>query len=184
MLQTATFPSWKTTSPEYGEPLSEEDSRLLVGIDSEVLQNSGARRVDHFTAKDLTGAYGPDLSGIAFPYYRPGTRDVLEYVVRLDNPPLTDIDKNGRPKTSRRYLWPHGKPNRFYFPVGTKAEWLLDTTIPVIFVEGVKKALALWGLAFYKLGDAAEKPHFLVIGLNGVYGWRAKTGRELTENGG
>jgi hypothetical protein len=51
-------------------------------------------------------------------------------------------------------------------------------------VEGVKKALALWGLAFHGLSETAEKPRFIVIGLNGVWNWRTKTGREETADGG
>jgi putative DNA primase/helicase len=77
-----------------------------------------------------------------------------------------------------------GRPNRFYVPPGTKSEWLLDSSIPVVFVEGVKKALALWGLAFHGVSESVEKPRFVVIGLNGVWNWLSRTGREETAEGG
>jgi D5 N terminal like/Domain of unknown function (DUF3854) len=171
--------------PQGAKPLAEADFDRLVGIDRETVISANLVRVDNFTARQLTGQNGPhDLSGIAIPYYRPGTSEPLEYSVRLDDPPMTELGKNGEFKETRKYLWPMGRPNRFYIPPGTKAEWLLGPSIPAVFVEGVKKALAFWGLAFHGLSETAEKPRFVVIGLNGVWNWLTKTGREETEDGG
>jgi putative DNA primase/helicase len=171
--------------PPGSKPLTEADFDRLTGIDREIVISANLSRVDNFTARQLTGQNGSyDLSGIAIPYYRPGTAEPLEYSVRLDDPPCIELGKNGDFKESRKYLWPTGRQNRFYIPPGIKKEWLEDTSIPVIFVEGVKKALALWGLAFHGLSETAEKPRFIVIGLNGVWNWRTKTGREETADGG
>lgn len=171
--------------PPGAKPLTESDYDRLIGIDRETVISAQLARVDNFTARQLTGQNGPhDLSGIAIPYYRPGTADPLEYSVRLDDPPRTELGKHGEFKETRKYLWPVGRPNRFYVPPGTKAEWLLDSSIPVVFVEGVKKALALWGLAFHGVSESAEKPRFVVVGLNGVWNWLSKTGREETAEGG
>ncbi|MFL6353362.1 MAG: phage/plasmid primase, P4 family [Bryobacteraceae bacterium] len=171
--------------PQGAKPLTEADFERLIGIDREIVISANLSRVDNFTARQLTGQNGTyDLSGIAIPYYRPGTSEPLEYSVRLDEPPCTELGKSGEFKESRKYLWPTGRQNRFYIPPGIKKEWLEDTSIPVIFVEGVKKALALWGLAFHGVSDAVGKPRFVVIGLNGVWNWRTKTGREETADGG
>ena len=52
-----------------------------------------------------------------------------------------------------------------------------DVTVLVIFVEGEKAALALTALA----ERAGRK--WLVVGLGGCWGWRAKTGSERTADG-
>jgi len=54
---------------------------------------------------------------------------------------------------------------------------LHDVTVLVIFVEGEKAALALTALA----ERAGRK--WLVVGLGGCWGWRAKTGSERTADG-
>src|SRR3954471_11676610 len=168
------------------QELTPADFDLLTGIDPEIAISAKLGRVDSFTARDMTGHGGSfDKSGIAIPYYfsantegEPG-----EWAVRLDRPPLGDIGKDGQLKESRKYLWPVGRRNRFYLHPDFKEAWLSDISIPVIFVEGAKKALALTGLAFHGLSDAAEKPRFIVVGLGGVWNWNSKIGTKENADG-
>src|SRR3954468_3969162 len=169
------------------QELTPADFDLLTGIDPEIAISAKLGSVDSFTARDMTGHGGSfDKSGIAIPYYRSANTEGEpgEWAVRLYHPPLGDIGKDGQLKESRKYLWPVGQSNLFYIhPNFFKHGWLADTSIPVVFVEGVKKALALTGLAFHGLSDAVEKPRFIVASINGVEGWKTKIGIEKNADG-
>ena len=60
-----------------------------------------------------------------------------------------------------KYEAPIGRPNRAYFPPGTRLV-LADLTVPLIVTEGEKKALA------------ADASGFPTIGLAGVWAWQPK----------
>jgi DNA polymerase I-like protein with 3'-5' exonuclease and polymerase domains len=88
----------------------------------------------------------PDTSGKLFGYGR----------LKPDTP--RNSPKDGSPV---RYESPRGKGNHAYFPPGV---WDLftDTAVPLILVEGEKKAAK------------AMQENFPAIGLVGVYGWQKK----------
>jgi hypothetical protein len=71
-----------------------------------------------------------------------------------------------------KYLSPPGEGNKLYFVPGTSAEWLSDPTMPVVITEGEKKTLGLWNCSWDGLGDSADSPRFLPVGLPGVWNWR------------
>lgn len=110
-----------------------------------------------------------DYNGIVIVYTHPITGLERERVLRLDNP---GHDAEG--KEQGKYRGPIGRTNMFYIPLGVAVEWLRDISIPVVFVEGEKKALALWRIALENMRDG--KPLFIPIGLRGVWGWIGKTG--------
>lgn len=110
-----------------------------------------------------------DYAGIIFEYFHPVTGLLREYVLRRDNP---DLDGNGKEKG--KYLGPIGRTNMFYLPPNCKREWLLDVSIPKLFVEGEKKCLAMWHIARENMHDG--KPLFIPIGLRGVWGWKGTIG--------
>jgi hypothetical protein len=92
--------------------------------------------------------------------------------VRRDNPEWT-TGKDGKPKPDKKYLGAPNSTNRLYIPPGVTLEQLQDLTIPVVIVEGEKKALALWGLAHYQ----SDKPRFISIAIAGVWNWRGRVGK-------
>ena len=52
-------------------------------------------------------------------------------------------------------------------------EQIADAQVPIVLVEGEKKALALWRLAWHD----AEEPRFIPIAIAGVWNWRGKVGK-------
>jgi len=133
------------------------------------------RASDSITGADAIN-YKPtanlDTNGIVIVYTHALTGYERERVLRLDNP----TKENGK------YRGPVGRSNMFYIPVGVAVEWLKDISIPVLFVEGEKKCLAMWRIALENMKDG--KPLFIPIGLRGVYGWRGTSGNRDLPNGG
>jgi hypothetical protein len=124
------------------------------------------RHLDHFDGKEMfhRKSNNADFSGILIPYYYPGSENPVTYRLRVRNP---EIDgRNGKPKN--KYLSAPGDPNRLYIPPYITRQMLQDdASIPIIFVEGEFKALALRGLA----GEATAVPRFIPIGLSGIWNW-------------
>ena len=168
-----------------GSPLTAADYANLAncGISGELADQSLVRRVDSLTGAELFGRNGGgDYAGILFPYCDIEDRQhIVEFALRLDHPPVKR-GRDGRLKESSKYLWP-SRRNRLYIPPSVKYEWCIDTAIPILFAEGIKKALALWALAWHGLGDVAEKPRWIPIGLGGVSNFLGKTGKVLTADG-
>jgi hypothetical protein len=169
-----------------GAALSRSDLEELArsGISTEVAEQAMLRRVDTFDGAQIVGRNGnADYAGIAIPYIWPGDDHVREYRLRRDKPEM-EQGKDGRFKERNKYLSPPGRGNMLYLPPGIAAEWLHAASIPVILVEGEKKSLALWGLAWRALGDAAERPVFLPLALPGVWNWRGTVGKTEGPDGG
>jgi Domain of unknown function (DUF3854) len=80
--------------------------------------------------------------------------------------------KGGISKVRAKYLSPAGQPNFFYVPPNLPPGWTQDASLPIVMVEGEKKTLAVDGLGFLGLGDAAEKPRFVTIGISGAWCWK------------
>jgi hypothetical protein len=98
--------------------------------------------------------------------------------VRLDNPEVR-VGADGTKKLQGKYLGAPGAGNRLYIPRGVTPEQLADVGIPIVIVEGEKKALALWRLANHD----KDEPRFIPIAIAGVWSWRGKIGRTRGPNG-
>jgi archaellum biogenesis ATPase FlaH len=173
-----------------GSPLASADYQNLArcGIDQSLADEAQLRRVDTWDGASLVGQDPKrgDYSGIAFPYFDIWSKDepvVVEYQLRRDNPELEQT-ANGQLKPTRKYLWPPGRRARLYVFPGTDRALLADATVPVLIVEGAKKCLALHPLAWYEIGEAGDKPHFVPLGLSGgCWGWRGTIGKTAGPDG-
>jgi hypothetical protein len=142
-------------------------------ISSEALQAASVRRVTGEQARRLpliNKEFPGKLDGVVFPNLDPRTYEMRGWALRRDQP---EFDEKGRQK--RKYLYPRGR-SLFYFPVSSR-EWLRDTSVPVIFVESIKAAIALMELA------NRVRRRWLVIALGGCWNWRAEIGKEAGANG-
>jgi hypothetical protein len=152
-------------------------------ISAEEAHAAGLFRVNNDEAREYGFSRNGhvDLSGVLFPYVDPIDGRVRGYRLRRDNPEVEH--KNGQLKPRAKYLSPPGQPNFLYFPLATRPEWLHDVSLPVVLVEGEKKDIALHRLAWHDLGDSAERPRFLAIGISGAWSWRGKRSKESTPDG-
>jgi P4 family phage/plasmid primase-like protien len=171
---------------EFGTKLSETDIAMLgrSGISREHAEKLPWRRVDSVDGREIVGrnGSGDDYTGIAISYRIPGEERIREYRLRLDNPPLV-MKSDGSVKPKYRYLSPLSRHNKVYFASDAQPEWLSDIEIPVLVVEGEKKGESGAELAWYGLGDGAEKPRWLSIGLPGAWGFRGTVGKHDGPNG-
>lgn len=165
----------QTGAPSWGRPLADGDYAALEAswITKEIAGQAMLRRVDASEGRQIVGQKGNrDCAGILIPYYLPGQSYPHSYRIRRDNPEWT-AGKEGKPKQEKRYLGAPGSTNRLYFPPGVTPEQLTDITIPIVIVEGEKKALALQRLAYH----GTEKTRFVPIGIAGVWNWRGTNGK-------
>jgi hypothetical protein len=143
------------------------------------LADLAAKRVaGSLEGEALIGATRPgDYNGIALHNTLPGDTAPRAYRLRRDHP---DHElRNGEVRLTRRYLSAPGSGNFAYFPPGTVPDELTDVTLPAIFTEGELKGLALKNLAHHQAAD----PRFLVVALNGIYGWKGRVGKTYDANG-
>jgi putative DNA primase/helicase len=162
---------------------SDLDQLALSGINAAATERALLRRVDSATGAAVVGRNGAgDFGGITFPYMWPGTNDVREYRLRRDTPEMEW--SHGVLKPRGKYLSPPGRSNMLYFVPGTEKLWLADSALPILIVEGEKKAIAAAELAWLKSGDAADRPRWLTMALPGVWNFRGKTGRTEGPHGG
>src|SRR5262249_3130025 len=153
------------------------------GISPELARQAMLRRVTSPEGAAIVGRKGGgEYAGIIFPYIWPDSDGVREYRLRRDKPDI-EFDAQGKPKDRNKYLSPPGRANLVYLVRGTPAEWLTDISIPLLMVEGEKKALSLWTLAWHGLGDTADRPQFLPVGLSGVWNWRGTIGKTAGPDG-
>jgi hypothetical protein len=146
------------------------------GIPADLAQQAQLRRVESREGGTLVGRNGSgDYAGVVFPYIWPGETGAREYRLRRDHPEIEY--KNGEPRERQKYLTAPGRGNLLYFVPGTSPEWLADPSIPAVITEGEKKTLGLWVTGWDGLGDSAEVPSFLPIGLSGVWNWRGTIGK-------
>jgi hypothetical protein len=167
--------------PSWGRPLTEEDYACLAasGITRELGDQALLRHVDTSEGREITGQKGNrDCAGILIPYYWPGEPSPFNYRVRRDNPDW-EQGRDGKLKQKRKYLGPPNGANRLYIPPGVTLEQLKDAAVPIVIVEGEKKAVALWGLAWYD----TQKPRFIPIAIAGVWNWRGKVGKATGPRG-
>jgi predicted P-loop ATPase len=164
---------------DFGKPLTDIELRDLERryITRHWAEAARFRTVDHEEGKNLFHGRnsGGDYAGILIPYIVPGSNEPATFRLRRRNP---DID--GRTKKPKaKYLAAPGERNRLYFPPGTTLEMLQDPSIPIVFVEGEFKGLAMRRAA----GELIGTPRFVVVALSGVWNWRGVVGKTTNENG-
>jgi hypothetical protein len=106
------------------------------------------------------GWKGPAKDGVpamVIPYFTPDRKPTGYGRVKPTNPRTT---KDGR---KVKYEVPLGLSPRLYVPAGVTPEVLADPNVPIIFVEGEKKAIALVHAGF----DA--------VAISGVWSWCRKS---------
>jgi hypothetical protein len=165
-----------------GSSLTNSDLQGLESsfITPELTQQSGLFRVDSAEGARIVGREGKrgDYAGIVIPYLMPGSNQPREYRLRRDSPEYRK-QADGSIKEVGKYLSPPSSRNLAYFVPGTLPEWLEDENLPIAIVEGEKKTIALYRLAFH---DSAS-PRFLPVGLAGVWCWRGVVGKTQDEKG-
>jgi Domain of unknown function (DUF3854) len=135
--------------------------------------------MDSLTGAEMLGRKGGDYSGIAIPYFHPGSDQVRDYRLRRDHPDL-EYDAGGNLKIKLKYLSPPGRSNMLYLPPGAPQSLLRDHALPIIITEGEFKTLALWRAANY---GSTSGPRFLPVGVSGVYNWRGTIGKTVGPDG-
>jgi P4 family phage/plasmid primase-like protien len=154
------------------------------GITPEMARAASVFRVDTTAGGQLIGRNGGgDYAGLVFPNIWPGETRPRAYVVRRDNPDI-EYKKDGSRKEKAKYLSEPGRMNRLHIPLGIRPEWLNDTAIPIVFVEGPKKAIALWGAAWDGVPEGADLPRFIAVAVTGVSNFRGTVGKTAGANGG
>lgn len=155
-------------------------------ISREIAKAAKIRRVDDLEGAETVGkqrAAGTNYAGIIFPYFLPLNYDrPREYRLRRDQPDY-EQKSDGTQKEKGKYLSPPGARNMLYFPPDVQDEWLADISLPVAITEGEKKTLGLHHLSRQNMGESS-RPHFLPIGLSGVWNWRGSIGKTLNAGGG
>jgi hypothetical protein len=168
------------------QPLTQSDLDNLARsfITAGIAEQAGFFRVNDLEGAEIVGAKrsaGTDYSGVAMPYFLPEESSPREYRLRRDNPDL-ERKSDGTIKDIKKYLSPMGRTGMFYLPPNCQKGWLADVSLPLVFTEGEKKALALHRAAWHGTTDAANAPKFLAIGLSGVWNFRGTVGK--TNDGG
>jgi len=161
--------------PSWGGPLNESDYEALAQswITRELADQALLRRVDARQGREAIGQKGNrDCAGILLPFYWPEASHPHSYRLRRDNPEWKQ-GKDGTLKPERKYLGEPGSGNRLYFPPGVGLAQLDDPSVPIVIVEGEKKALALQRLAYHDV----ENPRFIPIAIAGVWSWRGTVGK-------
>ncbi len=175
------FRDLSTPSNLAGSELANADLLALEGrwIDRHIAQAAFLRRVDSFTGAQLIGRKGGDYSGIAIPYFSPGSHQVREYRLRRDHPEF-EAGANGELRVKQKYLSPPGRGNMLYLPPVADPALLREIALAVILTEGEFKTLALWRLATW---NAADEPRFLPVGIAGVFNWRGTIAKATGPDG-
>jgi len=169
-------------SSHVGSDLTPADCAALESrwIDLETAWRAGLRRVDSLTGGEMVGRKGGgDYSGIAIPYFHPGSERVRDYRLRRDHPDI-EYDGSGSLKVKQKYLSPPGRSNMLYLPPGVPQPVLRDPELPVVITEGEFKTLALWRAANH---GGRSRPRFLPLGVSGVYNWRGTIGKTVGPDG-
>ena len=160
-----------------GDPLTPADYQALEArwIDRETADRAFLRRVASQDGGAIVGRNGhADYSGIAIPFCWPGENRVRDFRIRRDHP---EIEAG---KLKAKYMAAPGRGNMLYLPPDADPAWLTDSTLPIVFVEGEFKTLALLRAA---LNDASERPRFLPLGLTGVWNFRGTIGKTVDARG-
>lgn len=113
-----------------------------IGVTEDLVSAARIRRVTDEEARLLYGmCFSGDLSGIVFPYHDPVTGDRVTARLRRDSP---ELDSEGKP--TNKYISAFGDNRHLYFPPGAR-DLINDVSVPLVFVEAEKSALAVTALA-------------------------------------
>lgn len=169
-------------------PLNERDLENLAAsfIPSDTANQAGIFRVDSFEGAEMLGrktTANNDYAGMVFPYFLPEKTSPREYRIRRDKPDF-ERKTDGTIKEKGKYLSAVGAKNMLYFPPNCSTNWLENISLPIVITEGEKKTLALYRASWHGLGDVAEEPKFLAIGLSGVWNFRGTVGKTTNSSGG
>ena len=148
-------------------------ARFKIGPD--LVAAAGVVRVTDIEARGIWGFRcegASDLGGIVFPYFDPQDGHRVTARLRRDHP---EVDKDGKAKN--KYICAFKDNPHLYFPPDSST-LLSDRSVPVVFVEAEKSALAITALA------ARTGRRLLVIATGGCWGWRGKIGIEPDPYGG
>ena len=147
-------------------------------ITPEIARAAGLFRVDSVEGAEIVGhkSGSSDYSGLVFPNRWPGNSYPRSHRLRRDHPDL-ELKPDGSFREKAKYLSAPGESNRLYFAPSISAADLTSTDLPVVFVEGEKKTLALQRF-FDETGERV-----LVIGLSGVWNWRGTVARTTNDHG-
>jgi hypothetical protein len=168
-------------APSWGGPLNESDYATLEAswITREIADAAMLRRVDAYEGREIVGQKDSrDCAGMLIPSYWPGDPHPHSYRIRRDSPEYT-VGKDGKPRPVRKYLGPPKSGNRLYIPPGVTPEQLNKGTIPIVLMEGEKKALAVWRLALHE----TEPARFIPVAIAGAWNWRGNVGKATGPNG-
>ncbi len=139
------------------------------GISADVIREAGIRSVDHAEAYDFGFRnYGLDAAGMLIPFPDPATGAPSTRFALLK----PDLCSNGA-----KYLSPVAETHRLHFAPGVTAADRKDMTLPIYFIEGVKKGLAV---ETWRRRDGRRG---LVISISGCWGWRRKVKGPLPRDG-
>ncbi|MBA3890516.1 MAG: DUF3854 domain-containing protein [Gemmatimonadaceae bacterium] len=143
-----------------------------LGIDAELLQRH-AMRVDDREGREVLSLNGKPgtFAGIAYHYHDPRTDHQVHARVRLDHPP---VKADGMP--DGKYRSAYGNRPHLFFPRGL-SDLLADTTVPVIFVESERAALAILAAA------VRAGRRVLVVATGGCWSWRGVRGKATAPDG-
>jgi hypothetical protein len=155
---------WERICPVPDRILAEEHRRILVdesGIDADVIVERGyytvtEEQVALLVQAEVINPVALRASGwMGIPIFRPDGFKHGEIIRLFEGP------------ERMKYVWPSGQRLALdVHPFGL--EHLLDTDVPVILTEGVKKADAILSAA------RRERYPCVVIAVNGCNGWRSK----------
>lgn len=150
-------------------------------ITEEWIQKARIYQVDHEEGKLTIGRQGhrdngKRYDGIVFPYYWPGEPHKRNERLRRNVP---DFEKlaDGTTKEKNKYLSAPTWKNNVYFPPEIDPAWLTDFGIPIVIVEGEKKAIALRRYYFER------NENVLIVCLPGVWNWRGTVESIRDSNG-
>ncbi len=169
------------TTPQTVSTLTPNDLENLAKsyITPEIAEAAGIIRVDSVDGAAKVSAKpkrGEDHSGLIFPYRMPESTNDRIYRLRRDHPTL-EKQSDGSIKETKKYLSSGYDRNDFYFSPQAKADWLKNTSIKTVFVEGEKKTLALQRYFI----ECHEQ--ILVVGLAGVWNWKGRNGKAINNAG-
>jgi hypothetical protein len=158
----------------YGADLTPADFEFLAErfITPEMAVAAGVRRLDSHDGRELIGRKRGDLAGLGIPNIFPGESYAREHTLRLDRPAV-EIDPASPSgyKESGKYVRPPGSRNLAYFAYSATPEDLQNIDLPIIWVEGEFKVLAV-----DRAVTSAGCRRALPIGLSGVWNFRGKIG--------
>src|SRR5215212_8739156 len=144
-------------SPEHRRTVEEGSA-----VSHDVLEESGARTITHGRElpKGFSGRQRNRAPGVLYVVHRPDGS--TSSVFRPD-----EVDPDNPGLKYEAMCKKLGGPGNVLYVHPSQRHLIGDTRVPVIFVEGIKKALAIVSAA------RAEGVEVLVVGVLGVWNWMA-----------